>query len=262
MEHKATILDRIIEKKREEVEVLKRARPLSKLKQILKDRPPALDFRGALAARQCAIIAEVKRSSPSRGRMVEDFRPVEIACLYERSGAAAVSVLTEKNFFEGRGEYLSEIKQAIAIPVLRKDFIIDPYQIYETRALGGDALLLIAGLLDGNRLRDFIAVAAELGLDQLVEVHNREELERALEAGAGLIGINNRDLQTFTTDLRTTLDLFPFVPGGRLVVSESGIRSRSEIDLLVRSGLRAFLIGEELVRSGDIGKKMRELLGQ
>ncbi len=254
-------LNRIIEKKREEVEALKRARPLAEVKRAIADRPPALDFRGALAGRECAIIAEVKRSSPSRGRMVEDFRPVETARLYERSGAAAVSVLTEKNFFEGSGEYLSEIKQAVKLPILRKDFIIDPYQIYETRGLGGDALLLIAGLLDEDRLRDFIAAAAELGLDQLVEVHTRADLDRALAAGAGVIGINNRDLQTFSTDLQTTLDLLPFIPGGRLVVSESGIRSRPDVDMLTHRGVHAFLIGEELVRSGDIRKKMAELLG-
>lgn len=253
------ILDRIVLKKKEEIEAQKRTKPLAEIMRALEEPPPSRDFKNALTGRACAIIAEVKRSSPSRGRLIEDFRPIATASLYERSGAAAVSVLTEKHFFEGDGRFLTEVKQAVEIPILRKDFIIDPYQIYETRALGADALLLIAGLLGEERLHDYIGLAAGLDLAALVEVRDRGELEKALAAGADVIGINNRDLQTFSTDLRTTLDLLPLVPKGRIVVSESGIHTRADIERLTRVGAKAFLIGEALMRSGNIAEKMREL---
>ena len=262
------ILDRIVEKKREEIAALKRLRPLAEIRRELRDAAPARDFRGALVGKPCAIVAEVKRSSPSKGRFLEDFRPVEIARTYERSGAAAVSVLTEKHFFEGDGAYLTAIKEAVAIPVLRKDFIFDPYQIYESKRLGADALLLIAALFDTSRLGYFIALTEELGLTPLVEVHDREELGRALEAGARVIGINNRNLRTFVTDISTTVDLISEIKGAgiksagdRLVVSESGIASRGDIERLMAAGADAFLIGETLIRAGDIAGKMRELLG-
>lgn len=253
------ILDRIVSKKKEEIETRKRENPPAKLMRALEELPPCRDFRSSLADGSCAIIAEVKRSSPSRGRLVDDFRPVTTALIYEQSGAAAVSVLTEKIFFEGDGRFLTEVKQAVEIPVLRKDFIIDPYQIYETRVLKADALLLIAGLLDEDRLRDFIGLAAGLDLAALVEVHDRGELEKTLAAGAEIIGINNRDLQTFSVDLRTTLDLLPLIPKDKIVVSESGIQTRADIERLMRAGVRAFLIGEALMRSGNIAEKMREL---
>jgi indole-3-glycerol phosphate synthase len=252
-------LDRIVAKKKEEVEMQKRTTSLLEIKQVLKDQPPTLDFKSAITAKNCAIIAEVKRSSPSKGRMIEDFRPVAIASLYELSGAAAISVLTEKHFFEGDGRYLSEIRQAVKIPLLRKDFILDPYQIYETKALGGDALLLIACLLDQRQLRDYIDLAASLGLASLVEVHDGNELEKAVSVGAELIGINNRNLQTFSTDIKTTIELFPLVPEGRIVVSESGIHSRKDIKQLMQAGVHAFLVGEVLIRSGNIAGKLREL---
>ncbi len=260
------ILDQIVEKKREEVSALKISRPLSEIKRRLKDHPPALDFKGALSGRECSIIAEVKRRSPSKGRLLEDFQPMGIASVYERNGAAAISVLTERYFFEGDGEYLSAIKEIVEIPVLRKDFILDPYQIYETKLLGADALLLITALLDPPRLQDYIGLSAELGLTPLVEVHDREELGRALDAGAQVIGINNRNLRTFATDLQTTIDLLPIiqtggVSGDRIVVSESGIHSREDIERLMRAGVGAFLIGEALIRSGNIADKLRELLG-
>jgi len=255
------ILDRIVEKRREDIEAQKRVLPLEELKRRIKDLPLARDFKGALQGKRCAIIAEVKRRSPSKGRLIEDFQPVRIATLYEKSGAAAISVLTEKHFFEGADQYLTDIKNAVQIPVLRKDFIIDPYQIYETRLLGGDALLLIAKLFeDALRLQELIAIASDLGLAQLVEVHDRAELEKAMAAGADLIGINNRHLETFVTDLQTTIDLKPMIPSDKTVVSESGIHAGNDIKKLMEAGVHAFLIGEALMRSDHVSETMKEFL--
>jgi indole-3-glycerol phosphate synthase len=255
------ILDQIVSFKRREIESVKRARPLAELKEVLSGLPPARDFRAALRRRRCAIIAEVKRSSPSRGRLVDAFDPVETAKIYDEGGAAAISVLTERNFFEGDGSFLGRIKQVTGVPLLRKDFIIDSYQIYETMILGGDALLLIAGLLEIVQLSEFIGIADELGITSLVEVHDPGQLEKALRAGAQVIGINNRNLRTFETDLKTTLDLLPSIPQGVIAVSESGIRSRLDVELLMRGGVHAFLVGEALMSSADVPKKIRELAG-
>jgi indole-3-glycerol phosphate synthase len=255
------ILDRIVEAKRKEVAHLKGERSLDRLKEAVGDLPPPRDFRAAIIRCPCAIIAEVKRSSPSRGRIREDFDPIEIAAIYQRNGAAAISVLTDEKFFEGSRTYLSGIRKVVDLPLLRKDFIIDPYQIYETRVLGGDALLLIARLLEGEQLREYIDLAESVGLSSLVEVHTREELDKALASGAQIIGINNRDLRTFSTDLRITLDLAPSIPRDRIVVSESGIDSRADIERLMEAGIRSFLVGEALMRAEDIGGKLRELLG-
>jgi len=208
----------------------------------------------------CSIIAEVKRRSPSKGRIRGDFDPLKIAALYQENGAVAVSVLTDEEFFGGHRTYLSAIREVVDIPLLRKDFIIDPYQIYETRALGGDALLLIASLLEGQ-LEEYIHLAQKVGLATLVEVHTREELEKALAADAEIIGINNRDLKTFSTDLRITLELAPSIPEDRIVVSESGINTREDIETLMQAGVHSFLVGEALMRAEDIGRKLRELLG-
>ncbi len=222
--------------------------------------PPTRDFRRALAAGACAIIAEVKRRSPSRGLIRADFDPVRIAGEYEKNGAAAVSVLTDATFFGGSNEDLAAVKKAISLPVLRKEFIIDPWQIHETRAIGADALLLIAAILDKSELREYRELAASLGLASLVEVHDRQELEAALDAGAEIIGINNRDLRTFITDITTSRALAPLIPAGRIVVAESGIRSRREVETLMQAGVRAFLIGETLVAAPDIGTALRGLL--
>ncbi|MFB0505568.1 MAG: indole-3-glycerol phosphate synthase TrpC, partial [Thermodesulfobacteriota bacterium] len=210
----------------------------------------------------CSIIAEVKRHSPSKGRIRQDFDPLQIAILYQENGAAAVSVLTDKEFFEGDRTYLSGIRKVVDLPLLRKDFIIDPYQIYETRILGGDALLLIARLLAKEQLREYIRLAESVGLSPLVEVHTREELDKALASGAQIIGINNRNLETFSTDLRITRDLAPCIPGDRLVVSESGINTREDIETLTKAGIHSFLVGEALMRAADIGGKLRELLNR
>ena len=256
------ISERIVEAKREEIARLKGIRPLGELKEALVDTPFPRNFREAISSSTCSIIAEVKRLSPSKGILREDFDPVVIATLYEENGAVAVSVLTEEKFFGGDRSYLLKIKNRVHLPLLRKDFIIDPYQIYETRVIGGDALLLIAGLLEKEQLEDFIHLTESVGLSPLVEVHTGEELDRALSAGAKIIGINNRDLKNFSLDLKTSLDLVPSIPEGRIVVSESGIHTRGDIEILLRAGIHCFLVGEALMCAPDMGAKLREFLGR
>jgi len=256
------ILQKIVENKREEVARQKEILPLGELRQMLADRPPTRDFEGAIRDRGCAVIAEVKRSSPSKGRIREDFDPVGIAGIYEDNGASAISILTEQKFFGGNAAYVPQLRSVVGLPLLRKDFIIDPYQINETRVLGADALLLIARLLEAGELRDFIGLASELGLAALVEVHDEADAEKAISSGARLVGINNRDLATFRTDLEVSIQLARRIPKGITVVSESGIDSRGEIEKLMEAGIHAFLVGESLMREKDIGKKLRELLGK
>jgi indole-3-glycerol phosphate synthase len=241
------ILDQIVAAKRQEVASLKKTTPLARFQQAVSNLPPARDFRQAISDKPCAIIAEVKRSSPSKGRIRADFDPVQIARIYQEHGAQAVSVLTDEQFFEGKGEYVAAIKKVVALPVLRKDFIIDPYQIYETRILGADALLLIVAILAQGQLQEYIQLAGQLGLASLVEVHTQDELSKALAAGAEIIGINNRDLKTFSTDLKQSLELMPLIPKGKIVV-------------LMGAGIHCFLIGETLMRAHNIGKKLDELL--
>jgi indole-3-glycerol phosphate synthase len=257
------ILDTIVETKRREAALRKAATPLAGLEKMIASMPPARDFKAALDADAgCAIIAEVKRRSPSRGLLRADFAPVRIALEYESHGAAAVSVLTDATFFGGSDADLTAVKDAVTLPVLRKEFIIDPYQIYETRAIGADALLLIAAILTEGQLRGYRELAESLGMSALVEIHNREELARALSCGARIIGINNRDLKTFVTDIRTSVELAPLIPKDRIAISESGIRTRGEIETLLKAGIRAFLIGETLIASPEIGPKLKELLGK
>jgi indole-3-glycerol phosphate synthase len=204
----------------------------------------------------------VKKGSPSKGVIRPDFDPVAIAGIYEANGAACLSVLTDERFFLGQLAYLTEIRRHVQLPLLRKDFICDSYQLYEARLAGADAVLLIAAMLDLTQLREFTALARELDLDVLLEVHGEGELETALQVNCGLIGINNRDLHTFITDLATTERLAKLVPGNRLVVAESGIHTRADVSRLQRAGARAFLVGESLMREKDIGAKLRELLGE
>jgi len=253
-------LQKILESKREEIEARKAVSPFSELKRRLAESLSPLDFEAAIRSRDKALVAEVKRSSPSRGRIREDFDPVAIARIYAESGAAAVSVLTESRFFEGHDSFLQDIRKNVGIPLLRKDFIIDPYQIYETRFLGGDALLLIARALDASQLKEFIRLSSELGLAALVEIHDEPDLEKALSSGARIIGINNRDLLTFATDLGVSLRLAPLVPEGLTVISESGIRSRQDMERLESAGIHCFLVGEMLMREKDIQGKIKELL--
>ncbi len=255
-------LDEIIAYKRTELAETKRRVPLSDLKARAVSMEPARGFKEALAGKgEMRLIAEVKKASPSKGVIREDFDPVKIAEAYEGSGASCISVLTETKYFQGKLEYLNEIKTAVRLPLLRKDFIIDEYQIYEARAAGADALLLIEACLGSHQLEDYLGIAERFGLDVLVEAHTYKELDRALLAGATLVGINNRDLATFKVDLQTTLDLLKDIPDDCLVVSESGIKTRDDVLLLQRAGADAILVGESLMREKDIGKKVKELLG-
>ncbi len=256
------ILDDIITKKKEELAETKRKSSLADVKARAADAAPVRGFGKALSAgKGIRLIAEVKKASPSRGVIRADFDPVKIAGIYEKSGASCISVLTEKEFFQGKLDYLGSIRSAVGLPLLRKDFIVDEYQIFEARAAGADAVLLIAACLEKQRIEDFIGIAASIGLDALVESHTYKELDRSLLAGAVIVGINNRDLSTFTVSLRTTLDLLKDIPDDRIVVSESGIKSRDDVVALEKAGLDAILVGESLMREKDIGKKVKELLG-
>lgn len=254
------ILDKILETKRAEVSLLKKERAFDPA--ALPTLPTPRDFRKALAQKDCAIIAEVKRKSPSRGVLRDGLDPLKLAGIYEASGAAAISVLTDGQYFGGSVDDLRSVSSAAGIPILRKDFIIDPVQIYESRAIGADAVLLIARVLEEGQLKDFLGIAQSLGLAALVEIHDRADAEKAVAAGAEIIGVNNRDLTTFVTDIRTTLDLLPCIPEEKIVVSESGINTRPDIMMLQAAGVRAFLIGEALVKADDPGLKLRELLGR
>lgn len=256
-------LDEILRYKKEEVRANKSVRALSELKAKIKDLPPALPFAPAISRTDTvSLIAEVKKASPSKGIIREDFDPVKIARIYEESYASAISVLTDKAFFQGDIEYLTRVREAVNIPVLRKDFVIDEFQIYETRVYGADALLLIAAILDKTQLAEYQHLASELGLESLMEVHTEKEIEKALDSDAKIIGINNRDLSTFDTDINTTRRLIKLIPDNRIVVSESGISTRDDILALKDQGVDAVLIGETLMKSDDIGKKIRELLGR
>ncbi len=255
-------LEKIVETKRNEVAYLKQTRPLTELKMAALDMPDSRDFAGAVGGKKCAIIAEVKRRSPSKGIIRDPFDPVAIACLYEQKGASAISVLTDEHFFGGQGSYIAAIKSMVKLPLLRKDFIIDICQIYETKALGADAILLIAAILDKDNLKRFIELAESLGLSPLVEVHTMEDVEKALTAGARIMGINNRDLVTFATDLKVSEELIPSIPDDRIVISESGIATRGDIERLMAAGIHAFLIGETLMAAEDTGAKLDELLGR
>jgi len=259
------ILKKILDRKREEVACAKIAVPLSELRSRIAGLPATLGFESALrkttAAAKTAIIAEVKKGSPSKGVIRHDFDPLAIASIYAENGAACLSILTDAHFFMGDLAYIPAIRQSVNIPLLRKDFIFDPYQILEARTAGADAILLIAAMLDISALRDLASLARELGMDVLMEVHDEGEMETALQTDCMLIGINNRNLRTFETSLKTTERLAPLVPPERLIVAESGINARKDIERLAGVGAKAFLVGESLMREADIGVKLRELLG-
>ncbi len=256
-------LEEIVHRNQEELQARKKQLPLAEVCRLAKAQPPPLDLAAALRGDGVRLIAEVKKASPSRGVIRQDFNPVAIAGAYAAGGAAAISVLTEVHYFQGSLEYLKDIRTALGEnrpPLLRKDFIFDPYQVYESLAYGADSLLLIAAILTPEMLVALCALSHELGLSCLVEVHNESDLVTALESGAGIIGINNRDLNTFTVDLATTERLRPLIPADRIVISESGISSRDDVDNLKRLGVDALLIGEALMAASDIAAKMRELL--
>ena len=259
-----TILDEIVAAKKTELASQKKAVSLERLLEEISGQPAPIDFAGALRGDSIRLIAEVKKASPSRGLLCPDFNPVGLADTYTSCGAAAVSVLTDPRF-QGELEHISQIKRGGAsrqAPVLRKDFIFDPYQVYEARAVGADALLLIVAMLTAEQLSELLALSRRLELGCLVEVHDESELDLALGAGAEVIGINNRDLRTFRTDLSVTMNLAPRLPRGKILVSESGIHSQEQLSQLAAVGVNAVLVGEALVTATDVSAKVRELSGQ
>lgn len=257
------ILQQIIAVKREEVSLARRKISMATLSQVAGCAPAARGFVSALRAKlgqgRPAVIAEMKRASPSQGVLRERFDPAEIACSYERNGAACISVLTDVKHFLGASQDLVAARDACALPVLQKDFMIDPYQIYQARAFGADCILLIVAALARDQMQTLESCACELGMDVLVESHNGDELESALELKTELIGINNRDLRSFETNLDTTLSLMARVPPSRMIVTESGIKSPRDVARMRDEGIRAFLVGEALMRSDDPGEGLRQL---
>ncbi|CAN5740326.1 indole-3-glycerol phosphate synthase TrpC [soil metagenome] len=257
-----TILDEIVATKLREVAEACRRMPIEELEAQAAEAPPVRDFRAALAGPgPIRLIAEVKKASPSAGVIRSDFDPIAIARTYQAHGADALSVLTDAPYFQGHLSYLARIRASVAIPVLRKDFLIDEYQVVEARMAGADAVLLIAETLDDAQLSGLLARARSLGMSALVEIHEEANLPRALAAGADLLGINNRDLRRFVTDLELTLRLRDRVPPGVLLVSESGIGRRADVERLEAAGVDAILVGESLMRRPDIGQAVEELLG-
>lgn len=258
-----TVLKKIIARKHEEVAERRQRVPFAELEKRAGAQSPAREFVEAVAARaeksQPAVIAEVKKASPSQGVIRANFNPAAIAVSYEAGGAACLSVLTDIDFFQGSDAYLQAARAACSLPVLRKDFTIDPYQVVEARALGADCILLIVAALSDDQLDELSDVALQWGLDVLVEVHNRDELERAIPLGNRLLGINNRDLHTFDVTLNTTLGLLDDLPDDMIVVSESGIHTRDDVALLRQHGVNAFLVGEAFMRASDPGKELQRL---
>lgn len=257
------ILHKILATKADEVEAAKAVLPLMELRARALAESPARDFAGALRAKigagSSAVIAEVKKASPSKGIIRADFRPAEIAASYASGGAACLSVLTDRQYFQGAPEYLVEARAAVALPVLRKDFLVDPYQVYEARAMGADAILLIVAALSLQQMQDFEGIARELGMAVLVESHDGAELEQALQLATPLIGINNRNLRTFEVSLDTTLSLLPRIPEERIVVTESGILAQGDVARMRTHGVNAFLVGEAFMRCAEPGEALRTL---
>jgi len=266
MSNPPDILKRILDRKREEIAARQAERSSEDLRRQIADLPRTRGFSAAIerkiAAGQAAVIAEIKKASPSKGLLRADFQPAQIARSYEVAGAACLSVLTDVDFFQGSDEYLRAARAACSLPVLRKDFTIDPYQIYESRVLGADCILLIVAALSDTQLNELNGLATEVGLDVLVEVHDGRELERALQLEVPLVGINNRDLRTFETRLETTQELLPRIPAGRVVVTESGIHARTDVQRLRSLGVNAFLVGEAFMKASDPGACLAELFGQ
>lgn len=258
-----TILDKIVATKLGEIERAKAAVPMTELEKQLPAVPPVRDFYAALAdGPPCRLIAEVKKASPSKGLIREDFDPVEIARTYEKHGARCISVLTDVEYFQGSLKYLRQVRAAVDLPVLRKDFVLDTYQVLEARAAGADAVLLIAECLDDEQLGALYSSIVEHGMTPLVELFEPSNLDRVVALGAKLIGINNRDLRTFTTDLEHTIRLRSRIPSDRVVVGESGIRTHEDVERLEAAGVGAMLVGESLMREPDVGAAVDGLLGK
>jgi indole-3-glycerol phosphate synthase len=259
----SSILDQIVATKWQEIAAAKAAVPLADLQARIADAPPARDFFAALAADgPIKLIAEVKKASPSKGVIRENFHPVEIAATYQRHGATCLSVLTDRQYFQGSLDYLSQVRDAVDLPVLRKDFILDPYQLLEARAAGADAVLLIAECLDDARLKMLHDEAVAIGLTPLVELYEASNVPRVLDAGARLIGVNNRDLKTFEVDLAHTIRLREQIPADRLLVGESGIRTHADVQRLAAAGVDAILVGETLMAAENIEVAVDALLGK
>ena len=252
-----SILERIVAAKRAEVAAAKKR--ITDIKARAAAAPPVRDFLAALRAKQPAVIAEIKRASPSRGVLRADYDPAAIAKSYENAGAACMSVLTDMEFFQGAPEHLTQARSACGLPALRKDFLIDPYQVYEARALGADCVLLIVACLDDAQMRELESLAHKVGMAVLVEVHDAAELARALKLKTPLIGINNRNLRSFETRLETTIELLPRIPPGRLVITESGILSKADVERMRRHGVHSFLVGEAFMRAPDPGAELKTL---
>jgi indole-3-glycerol phosphate synthase len=256
-----TILDEITGWKLGEIGRLKRSQPIDRVWDRLVAAPPPRDLIAALGGGRTRLIAEVKRASPSKGLLDPDLDAAALAREYEASGAAAISVLTDQHFFQGSLDDLAAVREQVGLPVLRKDFLLDPYQVYEARAAGADAVLLIVAALGDGDLAALHRLACDLGMAALVEVHNAGELHRALRISPRIVGINNRDLHTFEVDLATSVRLRALVPPDVIVVAESGVRTRSDVERLAAAGINAVLVGESLVRAADAGHKVRELVG-
>lgn len=258
-----TILQKILDRKVEEVAAARKRKSLRDQEDAARHADPVRGFQHAIeqkiAAGQAGVIAEIKKASPSQGVIRPDFHPAEIARSYEKAGAACLSVLTDVDFFQGNNAYLQAARAACALPVIRKDFLIDPYQVVEARAINADCVLLIVAALSDAQLNELNACAREFGLDVLVEVHDGEELERALSLPGALLGINNRNLKTFEVSLRNTLDLLPGIPAGRRVVTESGIHKPADVALMREHAVHAFLVGEAFMRAPEPGEKLAEL---
>ncbi|MFA5682619.1 MAG: indole-3-glycerol phosphate synthase TrpC [Hydrogenophaga sp.] len=263
------ILQNIVAVKREEVAAARKKKSLAAVREDAESRLLTRDFEGALrakiAAGQAAVIAEIKKASPSKGLLREHFVPADIAQSYAegdgRVSAACLSVLTDRQFFQGSADYLKQARASCDLPVLRKDFMVDLYQVYEARAMGADCILLIAACLDDAQMNDLEAIARDLGMAVLVEVHDRDELQRALKLKTPLVGINNRNLRTFEVSLQTTLDMLPEVPADRLLVTESGILSRADVQRMRAAKVHAFLVGEAFMRQPEPGLALAELFG-
>jgi len=255
------IISRIIEEKRRVIDEAKRNKPIDELMKEVKNACVRSSFKKNISRpHHINLIAEIKKASPSKGILRGDFNPTKIAVTYQANGACAISVLTDERFFEGKLEYIKKVKENVSLPILRKDFIIDEYQIYETAAEGADALLLIAELLSAGELTAFYNLATSLGLDVLTEVHSEEDVEKALAADVAIIGINNRDLHTFRVDLSVTQKLIRLLPQNKIKVSESGIRSHEDVMFLKSLGVNAVLIGEVFMEAQDIAQKLREIM--
>ena len=257
------ILKEIVDVKRHEVERLKVEVPISDLEKRIEAQTPALNLAGTLWGESVRIIAEIKKASPAKGLLRPDFDPVSLATAYAENGAAAISVLTNADHFQGSIQHMEAVRKAVnprAIPVLRKEFIFDPYQVYEARAYGADAILLIVAMLTPEKLRHLLELAKTFWMQCLVEVHDAEELKLALDAGAEIVGINNRDLRTFKTDIEVTERLAPLIASDKVIVSESGIDNRDDVQRVKRAGAHAALVGEALVTATDVGAKLRELV--